>query len=63
MESKPFWASKTMWVNVVALVASVAAAFGAVDLDAEVQASIVGGAMAVANIVLRIVTKGGVSAS
>lgn len=58
MQSKPFWTSKTLWVNVVALVASVTGAFGIdVGLTPEAQASIVGGIMAVANIVLRLVTK------
>ena len=48
-------ASKTLWVNLIALIASIAAGFG-FDIDAEVQASLVGGVMAVVNIVLRLVT-------
>lgn len=58
MESKSIFTSKTFWVNVVAFGAAVAGAFGIdLGLDAETQTAIVGGAMAVANIVLRLVTK------
>jgi len=56
-DSKPFWASKTLWVNVVALVAAVTGSFGLLDLDAETQTSIVAGVMAIANVALRFVTK------
>ena len=49
--------SKTIWVNLVALVASLLAAFGVADIGAEAQASTVAGIMAVVNIVLRFVTK------
>ena len=61
-ESKPFWASKTIWVNFIAFIASGAVALGFdLGLDAEAQASIVGGVMAVANIILRLMTKSGIS--
>ncbi len=62
MDTKPFWASKTMWVNVVALVASLTVGFG-IDLGftAAVQAEIVGGVMAVVNIILRFMTNGAVT--
>lgn len=56
MDSKPFWASKTIWINLIALVASLLAAFGVADWDAELQASIVGVVMTIVNIVLRFVT-------
>lgn len=49
--------SRTIWVNLVALVAALLAAFGVADIGAEAQASTVAGIMAVANIVLRFVTK------
>ncbi len=42
MDSKPFWASRTLWINAIALVA---------------------GAMAVVNIVLRLVTDSAVGLS
>ncbi len=58
MESKPFWASKTLWVNLVAVAAAVFGAFGLdIGLDPETQIALVGGVMAVVNIVLRLVTK------
>ena len=55
---KPFWASRTIWVNIIAGVAGLAGAFG-IDfgLTAEQQAQIVGGILIVANIILRLVTK------
>lgn len=56
MKTKAFWKSKTFWVNLVALAASVGASFG-FELTADMQASIVGGVMAAVNIVLRFVTK------
>lgn len=56
-ESKPFWASKTLIVNVVAGAAAVLTAFGLdLGLDAESQTAIVGGIMAFANIILRLTT-------
>mgnify|MGYP007047823503 CR=1 FL=1 len=56
-DSKPAWASKTLWVNLIALLVSVGAAFGVdLGLDTEAQASLVGGIMAVVNIVLRVMT-------
>ena len=53
--SKPIWASKTFWANIFALAASVGGGYG-LGLDAEVQASLVGGVMAVVNIILRMIT-------
>lgn len=53
---KPFWTSKTFWVNLVALAASVLAGFG-LGIDATTQAAIVGGVLAVINLGLRAVTK------
>lgn len=61
MESKPFWASKTLWVNAIALVAAVTGAFGMdLGLDPETQTAIVGAVMSVVNIVLRFMTKSAV---
>lgn len=61
-DSKPFWASKTLWVNAVALIAAVTGAFGLdLGLDPETQTTIVAAVMAIVNVVLRIVTKGPVS--
>lgn len=58
MESKHWLTSKTLWVNIIAGVAAVSTAFGLdLGLTPETQTAIVGGIMAVANIVLRLVTK------
>lgn len=57
MERKAWWASKTIIVNAVALIASVLAAAGIADLGAEAQGSIVGIIMSVVNIALRFTTK------
>jgi len=55
--TKPVWASKTLWANGVALIGSIAFAFGVdLGLDAQAQASIVTGIMAILNIVLRFTT-------
>lgn len=55
--SKPWWSSKTIWVNAIALIASVTVAFGFdLGLTPEVQSHIVGGVMGVVNIALRFVT-------
>lgn len=60
--SKPFWASKTLWVNAIAGVAAVSTAFGLdLGLNPEAQTAIVGGIMAIANMVLRLVTNKGVT--
>ena len=55
MQKKSPWASKTLWANAIALVASVLAIFG-FDLGPDVQAGIVTAALAVVNIVLRFTT-------
>jgi hypothetical protein len=59
MESKPWYASKTIWANVIAFAATLATVFGLdlpFELTAEVQAEIVAAVMAMVNIVLRFVT-------
>lgn len=58
METKPFWASKTLWVNALALIAALTGAFGIdLGLDPETQTAAVAAVMGVVNIVLRFVTK------
>ena len=55
--SKPFWASKTLWANLVAFIAVLATTFGLnLGLDPETQLALVGGVMAVVNVVLRYMT-------
>lgn len=62
MQAKPFWASKTLWANVVAGAVAVGTAFGLdLGLDAEQQTAIVGGIMAIVNVGLRFVTNTGVT--
>ena len=61
--SKPVWASKTLWVNLIALAAAVSTAFGVdLGLNPETQVVVVGTVMSVVNIILRLVTKAPVSA-
>tara|TARA_Y100000310_G_scaffold342721_1_gene447084 strand:- start:637 stop:834 length:198 start_codon:yes stop_codon:yes gene_type:complete len=59
-KTKVLWKSKTFWVNAVALGASVAAGFG-LDIGVETQGALVGGVMAVVNIILRALTNRGVT--
>ena len=62
MNDKSWYTSKTLWVNIVAGIATVSTAFGLdLGLDAETQVAVVGGLMALLNIVLRLVTKGAVT--
>ena len=57
MDVKPFWASKTIWANIVGALAYAATAFGFdLGLTADVQLQLVGGIMVVINILLRFVT-------
>lgn len=57
-DTKKWYASKTLWVNAIAGLVAVTGAFGIdLGLDAEAQTALVGGVMAVVNIVLRLVTK------
>ena len=63
METKPFWASKTLWVNALAFIAATTGAMGLdIGLTPESQAAIVTGVMALVNILLRFYTKAGVTA-
>ena len=62
--AKPFWASKTLWVNLIALAAAISTAFGVdLGLNPETQVAVVGTVMSVVNIILRLVTKAPVSVS
>ena len=56
-DSKPFWASRTLWANLIAFGAVLATTFGLdLGLDEETQLALVGGIMALVNIVLRLDT-------
>jgi len=64
METKPWFASKTLWVNFVAVVAAMTGAFGIdLGLDPETQVTIVGAIMGVVNIILRFTTSTGIGSS
>jgi len=53
-----FYASKTLWINVVATVATLAGVFKIdLGLTPEVQATVVTTILALVNIALRLVTK------
>jgi len=57
MDAKSIFASRTFWANVIGGAVAIATAFGLdLDIDAEAQTAIVGGIMAVVNIVLRFMT-------
>lgn len=56
-DTKSWYLSKTLWVNIIAGIATVSTAFGLdLGLDPDKQVALVGGIMAVANIVLRLIT-------
>ena len=57
MNTKRWYTSKTLWVNLLAIVALVAQAEFGYILDAEAQAVI----LAVINLILRALTKKGLS--
>ena len=58
METTKWYLSKTLWVNVVATVATLAGVFKIdLGLTPEVQATVVTTILALVNIALRLVTK------
>ena len=57
MNTKRWYTSKTLWLNLLAIVALVAQAEFGYVLDAEAQAAL----LAVINLILRIITKEGLS--
>jgi uncharacterized membrane protein len=59
-DAKKWYASKTIWVNVVALIASLLLTFG-IELNADQQASLVTSILAVVNIALRFATTEGIT--
>jgi hypothetical protein len=52
-EAKPWWMSKTIWVNLIALVGSVVVALG---FDPAKWAEVSTVTLAVANVILRLIT-------
>ena len=62
VDPKPFYASKTLWVNLVAVVVALSGAFGIdLGLDPETQVTVVAAIMGVVNIILRFTTKSAIS--
>ncbi len=59
MNSKPWWQSKTIWVNVATL--AVAAASGTLGIPIPQHVAVP--VLAIANVVLRLMTNQGVSAT
>mgnify|MGYP001401591240 CR=1 FL=1 len=58
METKAWYASRTLWVNIIAGVVTAAGAFGIdLGLTPETQAQLVAGVLVIVNIALRLVTK------
>jgi len=57
MENKHWYASKTLWVNFLAIVAIILNNQFGIELDVEVQAALATSILAIINIVLRFVTK------
>ena len=56
--TKSIWASKTFWVNIIALLATLSTAFGFdLGLTPETQIAVVGVVMSVANIILRLISE------
>ena len=53
METKAWWTSKTIWVNVLAVAATFATSQFGVEVSAETQIAILG----VVNFILRVITK------
>ena len=59
---KPWYTSRTLWANAVISIGGISAATGLdLGLTPEVQATIVAGILAVANVILRLLTKTGLT--
>lgn len=62
MEPKPFWQSKTVWFNILALLVLIANAFGFVDfIPTEDVTELAGASIVIINLALRFITNQGVS--
>jgi len=56
MESKKWYTSKTLIVNVIAIIGIILNYFYGIELDAELQATLATAILGVINIALRLVT-------
>lgn len=61
MDSKPFYASKTFWGNIIGPVAAWAAAKYGLSFSPDQQVAAVAATMAVLNIILRAVTNSAIT--
>ena len=57
MDAKRWYTSKTIWVNLIAIASVVLFNLTGTSMEAEEQAALATGILAVVNIVLRAVTK------
>jgi len=53
---KPIYRSKTLWVNVVAIIGIILNSLYGIEIDAELQATLATAILAVVNIILRLIT-------
>jgi len=66
METKPWYTSKTMWMNFLTFIVSLAVAFGTTSFgdydltDATVVSSLIGMVIGMINMILRMVTNKGI---
>lgn len=63
MQSKSWFASKTLWWNILAFVVAIASAFGYADELPQEWAVFVPAIIAVVNMILRLMTKGEIAGS
>jgi hypothetical protein len=57
---KPFWKSKTVWINFLSIIGAIAAGQG-IDVSPEVQSQVIAAGMGIGNIILRSITTTGIS--
>lgn len=63
MDSKPFWESKTFWINLVSAPLTYVAVKLGLNLTPDLEATVVAGIIGGINIVLRFLTKDKVTLS
>ncbi len=57
-DSKPFWASRTIWANLIMVAGVILETTGVTDvMNAETQEVAIGAIMGVVNLILRFVSK------
>lgn len=61
MDTKKWYRSKTIWVNLIAVIGIILNSQFGVEIDAELQAALATSILGVINIALRLFTKEGIS--